>query len=133
MRDEESEHKKTILQVIDRIHDLWLKKGYDEIGELLLEDVVIAPPGFEKRIHGRAAYVQSYREYDRSAITREFSPGVPEIDVVGDTAVAVCPFHVVYELDGREYQEKGRDILVFSRDAGAWKVAWRTMQIESAK
>jgi ketosteroid isomerase-like protein len=129
----ESAHKKTIRQVIERIHDLWLKKEYDEIGDLLSEDVVTAPPGYEKRIHGRAAYVQSYREYDQSASTREFSPGAPEIDVIGDTAVAVCPFFVVYELDGQEYQEEGRDILVFSRATGEWKVAWRTMQIDSAK
>jgi hypothetical protein len=131
MNDEESAHKKNIRQIIYRIHDLWLKKGYDEIGDLLLEDMVVAPPGFEKRIQGRQAYVQSYREYDQSAITREFTPGVPEIDVVGDTAVAVCPFYAVYEMKGQEYQEKGRDILVFSRAAGEWKVAWRTMQIES--
>ena len=129
---EQKSAQKNIRQVIDRIHDLWFKKEYDEIGDLLSEDVVIATPGFGKRIHGRAAYVQSYRDYDQSAITREFSPGVPEIDVVGGTAVAVCPFYVVYELEGKEYQEKGRDILVFSRAAGEWKVAWRTMQIESA-
>jgi ketosteroid isomerase-like protein len=133
MNKKESPHKRAIRQVIDRINDLWFKKRYDEIGDHLSEDVVIAPPGFGERIHGRDAYVQSYREYDQSAITSEFSPGEPEIDIVGDTAVAICPFYVVYELGGKKYQENGRDILVFSKSKGEWKVAWRTMQTESAK
>jgi len=133
MSNEELSHKKTIRNIIRRINELWLKKRYDEIGELLSEYVVIAPPGFEGRIHGREAYVQSYREYDQSATTREFSSDEPEIDIIGDTAVAVCPFFVVYEFEGKTYQENGRDMLVFSRFAGEWRVVWRTMQTELAK
>lgn len=65
------------------------------------------------------------------ATTHEFSPGEPEIDIVGNVAVAVCPFFVVYELEGKTYREKGRDVLVLSRSAGEWRVVWRTMQTES--
>jgi len=109
-----------------------LSKRYAEIGELLSEDAVIAPPGFDGRIRGREAYVESYRAYDQAATTHEFSPGEPEIDIVGDVAVSVCPFSIVYELDGKTYREKGREVLVFSRSAGEWKVVWRTMQVESS-
>lgn len=128
MSNKESTHKKAIRHVIGRINELWLNKRYDEIGALLSEDAVIAPPGLEVRIRGREAYVQSYREYDQAATTHEFTPEEPEIDIVGDVAVAICPFFVVYELQGKTYREKGHDMLVFSRSTGQWRVSWRTMQ-----
>ena len=133
MRTREASHEKAVRHVVRRINELWLSKRYDEIGELLSEHAVIAPPGFDGRIRGREAYLQSYREYDRVAITHEFSPGEPEVDLLGDVAVAVCPYFVEYELEGRTYQENGRDTLVLSRSTGEWRVVWRTMQTESAE
>jgi len=55
------------------------------------------------------------------------------IDIVGDVAIAVCPFFIVYELDGKVHRESGRDVLVFSRTARGWSVVWRTMQVQSTE
>ena len=32
--------------------------------------------------------------------------------------------------EGATYREKGSDILVFARNAGVWKVVWRTLVSE---
>jgi hypothetical protein len=48
-------------------------------------------------------------------------------------AVALCPFVVVYELEGERYQAVGRDMLVLARMADAWQVVWRTMHTESTE
>ena len=76
---------------------------------------------------GRSAYVASYRQYSEVANTKEFSPGTPRVDVIGTTAVAVCPFGIVYDIDGTTYSEKGFDILVFARSVEGWKIVWRTL------
>ena len=79
----------------------------------------MAPPALEDgRVLGRAAFVASYRQFAEVAKTREFSSGVPRVDVIGDTAVATCPFTIAYELEGATYREKGFDMLVFSRSVG---------------
>ena len=93
--------EEAIRRVIQQINEDWSSKRYAEIGEHLAEQVVIAPPGLQERIRGREAYVQSYLEYDRAATTREFSPGEPEVDVIGEVAVSTYPFLVVYELEGK--------------------------------
>ena len=118
--------------IIHAINEHWKLKDYEGIGAFLAEDVVIAPPGSDERIHGRAAYVQSYRDYDQSAETLEYLPSDPKVDLVGNSAVAVCPFEVVYKLQGTRHHEKGKNILVFSLFHGRWKVVWRTMQVEAA-
>jgi ketosteroid isomerase-like protein len=112
------------------INDHWRNKEYDRIGAVLADEAVIAPPGFDRRVRGRDAYIQSYRDYDEAARTLKFWAGDAEIDVVGDVAVAVVPFEVVYEIRGARHRERGHDILVFSRTAGEWRVVWRTMQYE---
>ncbi len=131
MNNRGSSDEEAIRRIVRQINELWLSKRYAAIGELLSEHAVIAPPGFDGRTRGREAYVQSYRAYDQAATTHEFAPDEPEIDIVGDVAVAVCPYLVVYELAGKTYRERGRDVLVFCRSAGEWRVVWRTMQTES--
>lgn len=131
MQKENEEHKEMILNIIHRINDCWLNKQYDKIGDYISENVIVASPGTNKRMLGCTIYVQSYREYDRAVITKDFKAGDPEIDVVEDTAVALCPSFVVYEMNGKEYREQVRETLVFSRISGEWKIVWRTMQTEN--
>jgi ketosteroid isomerase-like protein len=127
-----NEDHETVRGVVREINEHWRNKRYERIGELLADDVVIAPSGSGDRVQGRSAYVQSYRDYDQAARTLEFHPGDPRIDVVGDVAVAVCPFDIAYEIEGKTHREHGRDVLVMSRSDGSWKVVWRTMQTEAA-
>ena len=52
------------------------------------------------------------------------------VPVIDNTAVAVCPFGIVYEIEGTTYSEKGFDILVFARTGDGWKIVWRTLTSE---
>ena len=117
-----------IRSAVREINQHWRAGAYDLIGVLLAENAVIAPPGFARRVRGRGAYIQSYRDYDRAATTLEFSAGEPQVDVIEDVAVAVTPFDIAFDLQGTRHREHGHDILVFSRLRGEWKVVWRTTQ-----
>jgi ketosteroid isomerase-like protein len=116
-----------IADLIERVNEAWRGKRYDDIGTLVDNDVVIAPPGTPDRIRGRDAYVQSYRDYDAAARTIEFTPEPPLVDVIGSIAVAICPFRVVYELGETVFREAGRDLLVFVRKTDGWRIVWRSM------
>jgi hypothetical protein len=133
MHHRESADQEAVKHVVRQINEFWLGKKYDKIGELVSENVIIAPPGFNGRVYSREAYVQSYRDYDQMATTHEYSPGEPEIDIIGNVAVAVFSFLVAYELKGKTYREQGHDVLVLSRTAGEWRVIWRTMQTKSVE
>src|SRR5262245_55619548 len=101
-----------IRTAVRAINEHWRAGQYDRIGAWLADEAVIAPLGAEARVRGRDAYIQSYRAYDQSATTLEFSASEPQVDVVADVAVAITPFEVVYELQGTKYHERGHDILV---------------------
>jgi ketosteroid isomerase-like protein len=126
------EDVREIRRIVAAMNEAWRDGHFDKIGDHVAEHVVMAPPGFEGRVMGRPAYVASFRQFSEVARTHEFSPDTPHVDVIGSTAVAVCPFSITYELEGNTYREKGSDILVFARVGGAWKVVWRTLLSEPA-
>lgn len=117
--------------IVQAINECWRLKDYEGIGSYLADDVVVSPLQSDKLIRGRVAYLQSYRDYDQTAETLEYLPGDPRVDLIGDTAVAVCPFEVVYKLQGSKHHEQGQNILVFRFSQGSWKIVWRTMMVEA--
>jgi uncharacterized protein (TIGR02246 family) len=121
---------RAIRDIVTAINTAWTTGDFEAIGRHVAEHVVMAPPGLDGRVLGRDAYVASFRQFAEVARTRMFSPEVPRVDVIGNTAVATCPFTIAYDLEGATYREKGADILVFARTVGGWQVVWRTVMSE---
>jgi ketosteroid isomerase-like protein len=119
-----------IREIVAAINQAWIVGDYDAIGQYVAEHVVMAPPGDDQRVLGRAAYVASFRHFADAAKTSEFTSGLPRVDIIATTAVAVCPFTIAYEIEGGKYREKGTDLLVFARTPAGWKVVWRTLTSE---
>jgi hypothetical protein len=116
-----------VVEIIRAINDCWLGGRYEDLDRYFHESMVVAMPGFEKRVEGREAIVASYREFGESAAVRRFETGTPYVDVVGATAVSTTRFEIDYELAGEEYVESGTDLLVFQEAGGEWRVVWRTV------
>jgi len=116
-----------IRDLIDNINRTWLKGDPADLEAYFHPDVVIQPPGDTPRVHGRDSCIASYAAFVRDAHVRQFTPGDAEIDVFGDTAVATYRYRVVYEIEGDTLDETGGELLVFLRQDGRWRVAWRTM------
>lgn len=116
-----------IRDLIDNINRTWLKGDPADLEAYFHPDVVIQPPGDTPRVHGRDPCIASYAAFVRDAHVRQFTPGDAEIDVFGDTAVATYRYRVVYEIEGDTLDETGGELLVFLRQDGRWRVAWRTM------
>jgi ketosteroid isomerase-like protein len=62
MRKQASTDEAHLRSAVREINEHWRAGKYDRIGARLADDAVIAPPGFDGRVRGRAAYIQSYRD-----------------------------------------------------------------------
>ena len=78
-------------------------------------------------MEGRAACVASYREFVQTATIHHYHETEPEIDVVGDTAVATYRFAITYSIDTTDFDESGWDLFVFVRAGQTWQAIWRTI------
>jgi uncharacterized protein (TIGR02246 family) len=111
-----------IRHVVAGISTAWRAGRTRELHDFFADDVVLIAPGARARIEGRAAVVETYREFAEHT-TQDYRELDLSVDVFGDTAIATFR----YEMNN----EGGSDVLVLSRRAGMWKVVWRTIVPDS--
>jgi Domain of unknown function (DUF4440) len=116
-----------IRDVVSRLTVAWREQRWDDMTDLLDEEVVFENPGFSGRLEGRAACVDSYRQFMAAARVLDYIEHGLAIDTWGNTAVARTHWEMAWELDGQSQREAGHDILVLTQKGGRWMVAWRTL------
>lgn len=117
----------TVQETVEALNRAWLEERYDELATFFHPLAVLVAPNFSARLEGREACIQTYREFGEAATVLEYIPERPEVDHWGSTAVAICPFFIVYELNNKTYREKGVDLLVLTYEGGSWQVVWRKL------
>jgi len=116
-----------VWQILKEINDCWVQGRPEDLEGHLHPDVVFVAPGFEQRLEGRAACVDSFREFCSTAIVHDYRTATPAVDLLGETAIATYGFEIEYGLGSESFSEAGRDIWVFVRDQDRWLAIWRTI------
>ena len=116
-----------IWKIVKEINDSWLLGRPESLDSYFHNDVVFVAPGFSQRIEGRAACIDSFRNFCANAKVREYKPSDPAIDICDETAIATYSFKIDYDLDTESFNEGGRDVWVFVRDKEKWLAVWRTI------
>ena len=116
-----------IRDVVTRLTTAWRGERFEEILDLLHEDVVFENPGFSGRLVGKAACADSYRQFMSAATVLEYVEHSLSIETWGATAVATTHCEMAWEMDGQAQREGGHDVLVLAHRAGRWQVVWRTL------
>ena len=122
--------EKQVRGVIQAINDAWRNDRVDEMKQHIHPDMVIAELGGKRLTEGREACVDSYRPFAKPGVVHKYEEHPPNVDVVGDTAVAAYTFDITYEINGKVHSESGRDLFVLSRVDEKWLAVWRTMMSE---
>lgn len=125
--EERTTVRRAVREVVSRLNEAWPARRWDELLDVLDPDVVVAPTDGGPRVIGRAAVIDSYRDFLDQAVLHDFEMGRAAIDVFGNTAVAVCPYTVDYEIESGRWRESGRDVLVLRCAGATWSVVWRTV------
>jgi len=126
-----SNDEELVRALVGRINDAWLKGRPEDIPASLdgcfHERMTIRGPDFQNMANGKEACIRSYADFLKQASVRDCTLSDPDIQVVGDTAVAVYAWNMTYELSDQEYRETGRDVFVFTRDGDRWLAVWRVL------
>jgi hypothetical protein len=126
-----STDEESVRELVARINDAWLKGRPEDIPSALdgcfHEQMTIKGPDFQTIGSGKEACIRSYSDFLQQASVRECTLSEPDVEVVGDTAIASYSWKMTYELSGQEYRESGHDLFVFTRDQGRWLAVWRAL------
>jgi hypothetical protein len=123
--------KADVRRVLAAISAAWQERRYSALPAFFAADMVFALPGSGVRLDGAGAVVDSYREFmDRVSLTH-YHEDPPSVDVWAETAVASFSWEMKWLAGDVPNHERGHDIFVFRRTAGApWQAVWRTMVFE---
>jgi ketosteroid isomerase-like protein len=123
----EQHDQEQIRSLLSTINEAWLKGHTERLNECFRDDAVVKGPDLQEMARGREACVKSYADFIRTAIVKEFQAFEPVIDLFSNVAVVTSPWEITYSMNDRDYHESGRDLLVFIREVGKWRVAWRSV------
>lgn len=89
--------------------------------------IVIRGGDLEAHGAGKDACIRSYLDFLTNSTIHSCVIEPPEIDVAGETAIAIYGWEMTYETEGQTYTESGSDILALAKVDGRWLITWRAM------
>lgn len=121
-----------VVAVLRAITAAWRGGRTGDLSPLFHERMVIAGPGHQVFASGRAACIESYREFATSAVVTAYDESAPAIHVWGDTAVAHYAWTMTWRRDGASATESGTDQFVLGRTQGRWQALHRLLLLSAA-
>jgi len=119
--------REEIRQLLRSINQAWTQGHTEDLALYFRDDVVIVNPGFQGRLEGKQACIDSYKEFVDQATIQDYQEAEIVVDVWEDTAVASYHFEIDYKMSGTEYHDTGHDLFVFVREGEQWRAVWRTL------
>lgn len=108
------------------IDQCWLERRFDDLADFLAHEVVIVAPGGSPRLQGAAAAIESYRAFMNRATIETYETADHAATHAGDAAVVEYAWSMAWRSGDAAHTAQGREVLVWSRAGGAWRVIWRT-------
>lgn len=124
-----NDSKDEIRNLLKKINETWVEGDARQLGQFFHRDMVIFGPDLKKMGNGRDECVKSYIDFCGNARIMTYKESNFVIDVWGNTAAIVYDFEIGYEMEGKRYDDTGRDLFIFSRDEnnGEWLAVWRML------
>jgi ketosteroid isomerase-like protein len=119
--------RESIHLLLRKISAAWRNGHIEELNAFFHDDMVIVGPDLGQLPRGRAACVQSYRDFMGTATVHEYNESEPVIEVWGGTAVTTSAWEMTYEMNGQVLREAGQEVFAFARDSEGWRVVWRAL------
>jgi ketosteroid isomerase-like protein len=114
------------ISFVESLDRCWIEGRLQDLEAYLAEDVVFVAPGGRPRSEGIAQAMEGYRQFTSSAQVSRFQTDDYFVTQRGDTAIVEYGWQMTWVAAEAEHSETGREVLVFSRRNGGWRVVWRT-------
>lgn len=120
--------EQAIRAVLERIEAAWRRNDFDGLEDCFDRKAVIVGPGYVTYAAGRAACVESYREFASNADVLEYQESDRKLRQWRHTAICTLSWTMTYQRDGGAQHDSGTDQLVLERQDDRWRVVYRHIQ-----
>jgi ketosteroid isomerase-like protein len=115
----------TIWNTVQAINRCWTCGDLSELEKLnayFHDSMVAITPTDKLRLDGKRACFEGWAGFCRQAKIICWKETDPKIQVYGDTAVVTYYYHLSLEIEGRNMDMSGRDMLVLIKENDKWRV-----------
>jgi ketosteroid isomerase-like protein len=84
-------------RLVRNINEAWKQGRAEQLHDFFHRDIVMVGPGYQELLRGRAACVESYREFGANAKVHDHTESEMKINVWGGTAVCTYKWVMTYE------------------------------------
>lgn len=114
------------LEQVEAINQAWIEgRAAEDLPGLFTEEAVIVGPDLRRLAEGRAACVESYVQFAGETTLHEFQEFDHRVDDFGSVAVVDYAYRAVYEREGEQVTDYGRDVVLAVDTGSGWLAAWR--------
>ena len=114
------------LELVNAINEAWTEgRAAAALPGMFTEAAVIVGPDLSRLAEGHDACVESYVQFAAQIELLEFAEFDHRVDSFGGAAVVDYAYRAVYERDGEELTDYGRDVILAVDTESGWQVAWR--------
>lgn len=120
---------KKLEDLVREINRLWVGGNAEKLGEYFHEDMIMVSPDLKVIGKGREECVKGYIDFCQQARIANFEESKFAVDIWGNTASVSYDFDISYEMEGKNYNDTGRDLFIFScvETGGRWMAVWRIL------
>jgi ketosteroid isomerase-like protein len=116
-----------IAGLVKSLNLAWREKEFDRLEPFFAETVVVQDSAGHRLVEGKIACIQSYRDFMEIAKVFAYEEEEPDIIFGSGFAIASYGWRIEYEIDGANFNDKGRDWLAVEKQNGIWRVVWRLL------
>ena len=114
------------LELVEAINEAWMEgRAAEALPGMFAEQAVIVGPDLSRLAEGRAACVESYVQFAAGISLIEFVEFDHRVDSFGAAAIVDYAYRAVYEREGEELTDYGRDVIMAVDTGSGWQAAWR--------
>lgn len=116
-----------IMDIVQTINQKGLAGDLDQVRRHLHPNVMFVNTAGAVRVKGRQECMDAFQNFVRHVHASAFRLYNEKVEFEGETAVASYEFDMAYQLAGKDFRKKGREIVVLNRDGENWRVIYRTL------
>jgi ketosteroid isomerase-like protein len=114
-----------ITGVIRSLSQAWRERQFDRLEPLFAEAIVFQDSEGHRLLEGKAACIQSYRDFMGVAKVLGYEEDEPDLIPFAGFVIATYRWHIDYEMNGSKLHDEGCDWLALAKQDRTWRINWR--------
>ena len=114
-----------ILRFVNNLNNSWFRENCENIEEYFDNSAVLTLPDLSKNISGVEPIAASYRDFVSQAEVLSLNTGAHSLYRDRDRFIFIYDFDISYKMNGKKYDEKGRETLYIKNGIKGLKIFWR--------